>query len=105
MIHEAINEQYRAIRLPDSADFADRATYEQARGAYSDAQAEVTQSFAAHLADEYLSDIPEDIRAAVGTLTFNLAWEHGHSSGCSDVENYYIDFADFALKVYTTATS
>jgi len=32
-------------------------------------------------------------------LVYAVAWEHGHASGFSDVENYYGDFAELARKL------
>ena len=54
------------------------------------------EALADRLADEYLPDLPKH----VADRTFALAWEHGHASGESDVENYYIDFADLAVTAF-----
>jgi hypothetical protein len=53
-------------------------------------------ALADRLASEYLPDLPEH----VADRTFALAWEHGHASGESEVENYYIDFADLAVTAF-----
>jgi flagellar biosynthesis/type III secretory pathway protein FliH len=72
---------------------------------YREAHKALDAAFAAALAEEYLSDIAESRRAPIAAQTFSLAWEAGHSAGYSDVENHYIEFADFAVAVYGFATS
>jgi hypothetical protein len=57
---------------------------------------EARDDLADMLAAEYASGMP----ASVSDHIFRLAWEHGHSSGDSEVESYYIDFADLATSAY-----
>ena len=59
-------------------------------------QAREREALADRLADEYLPDLPKP----VADKAFALAWEHGHSAGEGEVENYYIDFADLAVTAY-----
>lgn len=48
---------------------------------------------AAEFAHAHLdADMPRSVAEAV----FSLAWEHGHPSGWSEVENYYGEFATLA---------
>ena len=56
-------------------------------------QRQEREALADRLADEYLPDMPKH----VADRTFAMAWEHGHSSGESEIESYYIDFADLAV--------
>lgn len=105
MIADGFTAQSEAIPYPNRADYAERAEHTEAHGVYSAAHAELNRAFGVALADEYLSEISESRREAIGQRTFELAWEHGHSSGFSGVENYYMDFAGFALAVYSAATS
>lgn len=102
MIAQEFTDRARAIPYPDSTDRDERV---RLRREYDAAHAELNGEFAAALADEYLSEISETRRAAIGERTFALAWEHGHSSGYSEIENYYMDFAGFAIAVYSAATS
>lgn len=60
-------------------------------------QRQERETLADRLADEYLPDLPKH----VADRTFAMAWEHGHASGESDIENYYIDFADLAVTAFT----
>lgn len=57
------------------------------------------QERAAHArrcATDYLPGIPDSLTGDV----YDLAWEHGHASGFSDVENHYQDFAGLTLAAY-----
>jgi hypothetical protein len=40
--------------------------------------------------------LPEGLSQAAQDKLWELAWEHGHSSGESEVRYYYGDFADLA---------
>jgi len=43
---------------------------------------------------------PFGIPRAVSGKVYSLAWEHGHASGYSEVENYFQDFAGLAQTAY-----
>jgi hypothetical protein len=94
----------RAAAIPYPSTFTEEERVE-ARRVYTVQRAELQREFAAELADEYLSGIPRGRRASIAESVFRMAWEEGHSSGYGEVENRYIDFADFALQVYRAATS
>lgn len=47
---------------------------------------------------------PFGVPRAVADKVYSLAWEHGHSSGYSEVENYYQDFAELARVAYEAGT-
>lgn len=51
----------------------------------------VLSAFAAALAEEYGTGNP-----VVDDKVYSLAWEDGHSSGVSEVENHYLDYAELA---------
>ena len=61
----------------------------------------VYAQWAAWLAVEYAYGLPEGIFSGL----FERAWEDGHSSGLTSVENYYQEYADFARKVVEAARS
>lgn len=105
MIAEAFTAEAEAIVFPSRSDFAEAADFTAAYQSYGEAQAELNDRFALALAAEYLSEIAEAHVEAVAGATFGLAWEHGHSSGYSEIENYYTDFAGFATTVYAAAAS
>lgn len=54
------------------------------------------ETLADWLAAEYLPGLPN----LVADRTFALAWEHGHAHGVSEVESYYVDFADLAVTAF-----
>lgn len=43
---------------------------------------------------------PFGVPRAVADKVYSLAYEHGHASGYSDIENYYQDFAELARVAY-----
>jgi hypothetical protein len=45
---------------------------------------------------------PFGVPRSVSDKAYALAWEHGHSSGYSEVENYFQDFAELARVAYET---
>lgn len=73
--------------------------------AYAAAVAEIDAEFQEALAAEYLGDIAESRIEAIANGVYALAYENGHASGRSEVENQYIELADLANLVYRTATS
>lgn len=56
-------------------------------------QADERRDHAAAMAAEHLAPGTPTV---VADAVFSLAWEHGHSSGWSEIENFYIDFAALA---------
>lgn len=77
----------------------------QARRAELRAAREAEAAGVKALADRLYQEIVAQfgMPRSVGDAVWALAWEHGHSSGFSDVENYYGDFAELALKVWNAA--
>jgi hypothetical protein len=63
-----------------------------AHRAYNEAVGKIVGEFKAYLADTYASSLP----TAVQDRIWSKAWEDGHASGYSEIENHYIDNADFA---------
>ena len=74
----------------------------KARAHARKAEREARQAAAAkeridHAAQMYADHAePFGIPANVAGAIYNLAYEHGHASGYSEVENYYGDFAEVA---------
>lgn len=67
----------------------DEDAYKAHRKQYDDESSKLYQEFRNDLFEEYgVSDNPKRFRC------FELAWEHGHSSGYSDVYNYFGDFVE-----------
>lgn len=48
---------------------------------------------------------PFGVPRSVSDRAYSLAWEHGHSSGYSQVENYFQDFAELARVAYEQGVS
>jgi hypothetical protein len=46
-----------------------------------------------------------NVPQAAKDIVWKLAWEHGHSSGRSEIFFYYDDFADIARTTLTELTS
>jgi hypothetical protein len=63
------------------------------RKQYREAMRAIEKEFEQALADTYLPNQNLEIQAKV----WEMAWVEGHSSGYSDVENYYVQFADLVL--------
>jgi hypothetical protein len=97
MISDVFNARSEAIAFP--ASDATRLEYEAGRKRYKDQHKALKQEFAEALAEEYLGDVPVERRAAVGEQTFKLAWDRGHDSGFSSVENEYITLSEYATAV------
>lgn len=84
MIYHAYDEKVRAVPY-------DRAN----KWAYREQVTAVDKEFKAALAKEYLPDYPE----AATNHVWNMAWDMGHASGYSEVENYYMDLAILVVDV------
>lgn len=69
--------------------------YRDAKNAYNEKIHEIDSAFEAELAEIYCT-LPAQAAKAI----FAKAWEDGHSSGYSEIENKYIDLCDFAEKLF-----
>lgn len=105
MIAPDFAARLEALTYPDRRNYKDLNAHLEPMRVYWAEEKAIEEGFAAALAEEYLGEISESRRVAIAERTYKLAYEHGHSSGYSEIENYYIDFADFALAVYSAATS
>lgn len=88
----------KALEYPTGGDKAERA---ERMNEYRQARTEIELQFKQWLADEYAYEESPKIQDRV----WGKAWEHGHSSGYFDVENYYIDYAEFAQAVIYLANT
>jgi len=65
------------------------AEYRQAQNNYHLETHRLNKLFQSDLAEDFgVTGHPKEQKL------FELAWEHGHSSGYSDVYNYYVDFVE-----------
>jgi hypothetical protein len=81
-------KDYRAKGYSIEEDFDKTAFYAESNK-YSDARNKLEAEFKADLFDEHgVTGHPKANRA------FDIAWDHGHSSGYSEVANYFDDLAD-----------
>ena len=70
----------------------DEDAYKAQRKQYSDESAKLYKEFQNDLFEDYgVSDNPKRFKC------FDLAWEHGHSSGLEEVYNYFGDFVKLIL--------
>jgi hypothetical protein len=79
-------------------DYPGRGRSPEAMAAYAEYQAQhaaIEAEWREYLRAEYAPDLAPSVESSL----FSLAWEHGHASGYSDVENYYQDFAHFADEI------
>ena len=67
-----------------------------AHRAYREEVSKIESEFTAWLANEYAPGLPAEVQARI----WSKSWEEGHAYGYSEVENHYIDNADFAEFVY-----
>jgi len=106
-VHEEFNARADAIVYPSADAYRGRQeARNQAMGIYRAANAEVTRDFGAALAQRYIAPTVDSAHLeAVATPVFRAAWDQGHSAGYSEVENYYIDYAEIATNAYTVARS
>jgi len=106
MLSTDFTARANAIVYPTVEDYPDRADLAAAMFFYREAHRAMNQEFADALAHEYLGETVGPARLeAVAAPVFHAAWDHGHSSGYNEVENYYIDFAEIATVAYAAATS
>ena len=91
------SDAVNALTYPSG--ITDRDERVAAHRAYNEAVGNITGEFKAYLADTYASGLP----ATVQDRIFGKSWEDGHSSGYSEIENHYIDNADFAEFVFNAA--
>ena len=96
-----------AIVRPRIEDFpGDRPAFSQAYAAYNAGLAELRQEFADALAHEHLGEtVAPGHLETVAAPVFRVAYENGHSSGYSEIENQYIDLAELAATAYSVALS
>lgn len=88
------SEAVRALIYPSARD-------PEARLAYREKVNDIRGDFAKDLAEEYLPDVADNYSEQIPKAVFAKAWEQGHASGFSDVENHYIDLADLVNLVIT----
>lgn len=70
----------------------DEEGYKAHRKEYDDERNKLDQEFQNDLFEDYgVSDNPKRFKC------FDLAWEHGHSSGLEEVYNYFGDFVELIL--------
>jgi flagellar biosynthesis/type III secretory pathway protein FliH len=70
-------------------------TNREAYAEYKAAQQALENEWKLWLEDEYASQLP----SALLEELYTQAWSEGHSSGYSEIENWYRTFAEFAEKV------
>lgn len=90
-IYEHIkNDNYKnQMTYPSKKDFENKDDYIAARHRYSEETRRLEAQFKADLlAYHEVVDHPK------ADLCFNLAWEHGHASGYSEVANYFSEFVE-----------
>lgn len=78
---------------------ADRKAEREARQAAERARNEAHYALMLEEIGQPLAGLNEAQHGAV----YAMAWEHGHASGYSEVENYYGDFAELARRVIEAA--
>lgn len=87
----------KALPYPKSGDYDTKEEWQAARRAYQESWGKVTQEFAEYLAATYAPWLVKQTQ----DMIWRKAWEDGHSSGYSEVENYYMDLASFAEDAVT----
>lgn len=87
------NEAIAAVdALTYPSAIKDRDERVAAHAEYRAATNRITAEFREWLADEYASAMPANVQMKV----WEKAWEDGHSYGYREVENHYMDLAEFA---------
>jgi hypothetical protein len=84
----------KALTYPSG--ITDRDERVAADRAYNEEVSKIGGQFRDWLANTYASSLPATVQARI----WSKSWGEGHSSGFGDVENYYIDNADFAQFVF-----
>jgi hypothetical protein len=87
----SITKSHLSQKYPNALiqEVLDEDAYKARRKEYSDESARLYQEFQNDLFEDYgVSDNPKRFKC------FELAWEHGHSSGYSEVYNYFGDFVE-----------
>lgn len=104
-VHAEFDARADAIEYPTADAYRGRQeARDRARVAYRAAHADLNRDFGVALAERYIAPAvdPAHLEAVAGPV-YRAAWEQGHSAGYSEVENYYIDFAELATNAYTVA--
>lgn len=65
---------------------------QEGRAEYEDAYGDLQDQFKDALYETY----GEGLNRAQHERAYSLAYQEGHASGWYDIQNYYIDYADFA---------
>lgn len=87
-----------ALTYPARGNFADEDSHTAAWKEYHFVLVPaIEKEFCQALAAEHLPAVPTEVSDKV----FSLAWDQGSSSGYSEVENYYLDFAELATLAYS----
>lgn len=81
---ETINQAVRALPFV--------ARGQEGRAEYDDAYGDLQDQFKDALYETY----GEGLNRAQHERAYSLAYQEGHASGWHDIQNYYIDYADFA---------
>ena len=85
-------EAYAAMDALVHPGGGDKAGLRSRLDAYYVERGRIVEEFAAWLANKYASDLP----ATVQDRIWSKAWQKGNSAGYAEVENEYLDFAEFA---------
>lgn len=86
-ISEKFEDLSKQLKYPDSK--MPKVMFIAAKEQYREKQAELNIQFEHALYKEY--DVENNPKRQ---KCFELAWEHGHSSGFSEVENYFSEFVE-----------
>ena len=88
-IHQPVSKLKEVYPNAVIQEVLDEDAYKAQRKRYSDESAKLYKEFQNDLFEDYgVSDNPKRFKC------FDLAWEHGHSSGLEEVYNYFGDFVE-----------
>ena len=88
-IHQPVSKLKEVYPNAVIQEVLDEDAYKAKRKQYSDESAKLYKEFQNDLFEDYgVSDNPKRFKC------FDLAWEHGHSSGLEEVYNYFGDFVE-----------
>lgn len=95
------NEAIAAVdALTYPSGIKDRDERVAAHAEYNAATSRITGEFREWLANEYAPTMP----ASVQNKIWGKAWEDGHAYGYREVENHYMDLAEFAEFAFNAGT-
>ena len=89
MIYEEFEERYRNLDYPRTGDV-------ELRNKYREEVASIEVDFRNALQNEYVC---RELGTVAESKLWWMAWENGHSSGYSEVENYYSELADLVNSI------